>query len=382
MLRLNGRTLYAIQRDARTRRIVLWGGSEDDARFVQSRLALMGVEASIVHDADLAGLADKGSTMVVLLHDDYLCAADLLDSWGFEAGVGYRWVKRYGNENLRASYAYDPMLGFNSLGDAETPGFFRYGSTSKSAKRIVVLGGSTADQDTFIGTCWPKMLAQHLCELGVNACVFNGAVTGFTSAQELMKLLGDVPALKPDVVVLYSGINNVHLVPGQPFMTDYQIKLASTLDATSLPTVNLGKLQPYRGLVYEAEGFDKGAWWLSHMETARAFCETIGAKPHVFLQPNLMTKPEERLLDEEREYLLNRSFMGRMGLTPSGYGRIARELCNLVEERQPSPWLHDLTHAFDFEPASVYHDGIHVNETGNRVVSRAIWSVIEHDVLA
>ena len=77
--------------------------------------------------------------MIVMLHDDYLAAADRLDSWGYAAGRDYRWIKRYGNENLRAVYRYDPMLGFNSLGDAATPGFFRYGSTSPGAKRIVVL---------------------------------------------------------------------------------------------------------------------------------------------------------------------------------------------------------------------------------------------------
>lgn len=376
MLRLNGRTIYAIIRDARKRQIVLWGGLPEDAAFVQGRLALVGVDAALVDDDSLCDGSLAGCTMIVTLHDDYLAAADKLDAWGYAAGSDYRWIKRYGNENLRAVYAYDPMLGFNSLGDAATPGFFRYGSASPGAKRIVVLGGSTADQDTFLGTSWPEMLAQVISESGVDACVYNGAVTGFTSAQELMKLLRDVPALRPHAVIFYSGINNIHLVSGQPFMTDYQIKLANTLDAAALPTVNLGHLEPYRGLIHDAKGFDKAAWWMNHMELALTYCELIGAVPHVFLQPNLMTKPKECLLPEEREYLINRSFMGRMGLTPEGYGAIAQQLCSAVESRLPSSWLHDLTHVLDHAGEALYYDGIHVSDAGNAIIAQGVWAAI------
>ena len=380
MIRINSRTIYAILKDAESRRIVIWGGLSKDAAFVKRTLAVSGVDAETVGDDELRTSALAGTAMIVMLHDDYLAAADLLDSWGYTAGKDYRWIKRYGNENLRAIYRYDPMLGFNSLGDDSIPGFFRYGSSSVKAKRIVVLGGSTADQDTFIGTSWPEMLPEVAAEGGADVRVYNGAVTGYTSAQELVKLLRDVPALKPHVVVLYSGINNVHLVPGQPFMTDYQIKLANTLDASGLPTVNLGRLEQFKGVEYDSSSFDKGVWWINHMETARTFCELIGAIPHVFLQPNLMTKPRERLLPEEREYLLNRSFMGRVGLTPDAYSRIAQELCHIVQSRQPSAWLHDLTHIFDSATETLYYDGIHVNDVGNRIIAQSVWASIRDNL--
>lgn len=383
MLRVNGRTYYAMLRDARSRRLALWGGEPKDARWLQERLSLLGISADVVGDADLAGGALAASHLVVLLHDDYFAAADRLDAWGYQAGEGYRWIKRYGNENLRTQYMYDPVLGFNTLGDDATPGFFRYGEEPvPGVPRMVVLGGSTADPGSFIGTSWPRMLSDLVTEEGVRATVYNGAVTGYTSAQELVKLLRDVPALKPDVVVLYSGINNNHLVKDYPFMTDYQVKLGGLLHGEALPTVNLGRLEPWRGLAHGAEGFNKYEWWLGHMRTARDFCAGMGMRCHCVLQPNLMTKPPGCLLPDEREYLLNRSFMGRPGLTPQGYRQIALGFCDAVAAEQPSDWLHDLTHVFDDAREPVYEDGIHVNARGNALVARAVWDIIKEDLPA
>lgn len=381
VLRINGRTFYAMLRDARSRHIALWGGNPTDARWLRDRLALLDVQADIVGAVDLAGGALAGSHMVVLLHDGYLAAADWLESQGYRAGADYRWVKRYGNENLRTRYMYDPMLGFNSLGDEATPGFFRFGTEpGPGVPRVVVLGGSTADPGAFVGTSWPEMLADIMAADGVEAAVYDGAVTGYTSAQELGKLLRDVPALRPDVVVLYSGINNNHLVAGLPYLTDYQARLGHTLSGGDLPTVNLGRLEPWRGLEHPREGFDKAAWWLGHMHLAHEYGRELGASVHCVLQPNLMTKPPERLLSDEREYLLNRSFMGRPGLTPQGYREIALGLCRTVEAEQPSYWLHDLTHVFDGVEEPVYEDAIHVNDHGNRLVAEAVWDIIRDDV--
>lgn len=382
MLRINGRTFYAMLKDAHRKDLALWGGEDRDARFISERLSLLGAETARVHDADLEDGALIGSHMIVMLHDGYYEAADRLDTWGYHAGEDYRWIKRYGNENLRTEYMYDPMLGFNTLGDERTPGFFHYGAEpSRGVVRIAVLGGSTADPGSFVGTSWPELLAQVIADDGVKATVYNGAVTGYTSAQELVKLLRDVPAIHPDVIVLYSGINNNHLVSGYPFMIDYQVKLGTLFSGESLPTVNLGRLKPWKGLRYDSKQFNKYEWWVNHMRSAHDFGERIGARTHCILQPNLMTKPEAKLLPEEREYLLNRSFMGRPGLTPNGYREIALGFCAAVAAEQPCTWLHDYTSVFDKVNESVYEDGIHVNRQGNEIIARAVWDTIRADVV-
>lgn len=386
MLRVNGRTFYAMFKDSSEKELFLFG-PRSRVDFLDAKLKMIGLEGcKRVSDDDdgisiplsrLLEEAPPGGCMIVLLHDDYFAAADLLEGMGYRPGWDFRWIKRYGMENLRTRYRFDPMLGFNTVGDEGTPGFFALGDPdNRAAKRIVILGGSSTDPGSYHFRSWPEYLKDLLDEVGAASVVFNGAVTGYTSAQEALKLMRDVMALRPDIVVSLSGINNNHLVNKHPFYIDYNMKLGSYFASHEAPTVNMSRLLPFEALDYQAEGFDKYEWWLDHERAMRYFCELKGVRFFCFLQPNLMSKREEAILPEEREYLLNRSFMGRQGLTPQGYRDITRGFCDLLEGLPCDGWLYDLTDIFDSEPRSVYEDGIHVDERGNQLTAEAVFDRI------
>lgn len=388
MLRINGRTFYAIYLDSLDSEIVIWGERIDESNYLASKLLLLGVKADVVSPQDdptsyFKTILEKEHArstkhhIIILIQDEYHDAAATLIGLGFTPGRDFKWIKRYGYERIETEYVYDPVLGFNSSGSDECPGYYILGGdedSGSSPKKIMILGGSSTDPGSFYIKSWTEFLHELLDANGFDVKLYNGAVTGYTGSQELIKLLRDFSALRPDCVITLSGINNNHLVNGYPFMTDYQVKLGSSVDPGRLPTVNTKRLASFSVPRTPAEGFDKYGYWLNQQKTAHYYCAQYGVPYFCFLQPNLMSKDEEKLLPEEREYLANRSFMGRPGLTPQGYREITVGFRRLVESNPDLEWLFDLSDIYDQTKRSVYLDGIHVNEEGNRILSFAIYS--------
>lgn len=83
--------------------------------------------------------------------------------------------------------------------------------TKKKAKKpfiIYISGGSTTDPAT-ISYNWPLNLIQLLDSAGISSKIVIGAVGGYNSGQELLKLLNDDFELMPDVHLSYSGANEI-----------------------------------------------------------------------------------------------------------------------------------------------------------------------------
>lgn len=390
MLRINGRTFYAILKDSEEKDIALWGKRERTIA-VCKKLGLLHVNVRWIiteHPADnplgieeisqdaLGERVKPNDAMIVLLQDDYDSAAQFLMERGFRAGWDFRWVKRYGMDNIQSRYMFDPMLGFNTIGSAGSPGFYAAREPRAGDKRIVVMGGSSPDPGSMIHESWTNYLQDMLEAAGGGWIAYNGGVMGYSSGQVMVKLMRDAMALKPELVIDFTGNANIIPVNKFPFMVDYNLKLAKFFENHEAPTVNMKQLEPFVGMCFEAKDFDRYEYWLNHLKTMRYFCTLNGVPYFAFLTPNLLTKREEKLLPEEREYLLNRSFMGRNGLTPQAFRTIARGFGELLE-KEPQDWLFDLTDIFDNEATTVYEDGLHFNERGNRLVAQAIFDSLK-----
>lgn len=76
-------------------------------------------------------------------------------------------------------------------------------------KRILVFGGSTSDpgyNTTIVN--WTEWLVRILEEKGCIVEVLTGGIQGYSSTQDLFKLIRDGIWLRPDLVIAYSGIND------------------------------------------------------------------------------------------------------------------------------------------------------------------------------
>jgi len=123
------------------------------------------------------------------------------------------------NESNKTSFTIDPLLGYSFSKDAiknidcdlsDNMILLKTRPTAKDIKRVKILitGGSTSDL-TYDVENWPVYLLKLLEEKNYAADIYVGAVTGYNSGQELMKLLSDGLLIKPDVHISYSGINDV-----------------------------------------------------------------------------------------------------------------------------------------------------------------------------
>lgn len=102
-------------------------------------------------------------------------------------------------------------------------------TNSDSSLVVLALGGSTTfgtrvDQ----GQTWPGHLQSELQASlvdtplqGRNAEVVNGGVPGYTSAENIVQLSLQGVHLRPDLVIIYQGINDLHTANSPNLTTDY-----------------------------------------------------------------------------------------------------------------------------------------------------------------
>lgn len=395
-MRINGRTLYEIFSDSKRNKVYLFHESIEEAVSVKKKLDICGMYIDgIIYKGDLyhgKELAASGcdlltpetlvsryggvdGVLVIYLGEDIEYAYKLLGSFGFDPARGIKWIKRYGIEKLIKEYTFDPINGFNKIGNyPEYPGYNIYGAPFDNSKiTICVMGGSSTDADWFFFKSWPEFLYDICQKHNHDVVVMNGGVMGYAAQQELMKVLRDIPILRPDIVISFSGVNNNHLVNEYPFLLDFNLKVCNIIEK-DLPVVNLNKIKPFNGLKTKKEDFNRYEYWMNFEKTMRYYCTQYGAEFYGILQPNLMSK--DVLLPEEEEYLANRSFMGRYGLTPKEYRDITRRFPEYVR-KENQKWLVDMSHIFDDEDKSVYLDGIHVNERGNYITAQNVYELIK-----
>lgn len=78
--------------------------------------------------------------------------------------------------------------------------------TCDNKYNILITGGSTSD--IYLGTGdWPVILQRKLNDNGYCADIYVGALAGYNSGQEFLKLVRDGLPVKPDIHISYSGAN-------------------------------------------------------------------------------------------------------------------------------------------------------------------------------
>jgi hypothetical protein len=108
----------------------------------------------------------------------------------------------------------DPLLGWSMseerlrhTGFEVTDGFIVLRSHGESETlRILITGGSTSDL-AVLDHNWPVILHEKLEERGIRSVIHVGAVGGYNSGQELLRLIRDGIHLRPHIHISYSGAN-------------------------------------------------------------------------------------------------------------------------------------------------------------------------------
>lgn len=278
----------------------------------------------------------------------------------------------------------DPFLGYGySISDLpdrdeekKTQGFVVYGDAKDRGHarpvdiRIVTLGGSTTTPH-FIG-CWPKQLYNVLRSNGVNATVYNGGVSGYSTAQELLKLLRDVLPLRPDIVISFNGINDVgymHVMPSHPMIHVYLDNVMTSIQTDKVVTKS--RKGAVAGVTYgdniTTTPCDS---WLSNLRAMNALCAEFNVKFYSILQPTLgvgkyaASLCELKMLENYDSGMRNR-YVPLLQSFYEGARKYASDTTYIIDQ------VDAFNGAFD-----LYHDCRHPNERGYHIIASNIFSIL------
>jgi hypothetical protein len=278
-----------------------------------------------------------------------------------------------------------------------------YADSASSQRAIVTLGGSTTSgfyQHFADGYTYPYWLNEMASVAGFR--VINGGLGNYSSTQELLKLVTEVPRLKDDIALVISlnGINDTPDYQGPdsersaayPFMTAVQNYMyvdqvwvdqrvyereflpnimsfvhflgQRAIEQTRTPPDHAGQtVQPFKVIRAPQR-------WLLNVQSMRAISASMGAEYVVFIQPTMglagvqselpeKSTPDYALLAETLE---QRDYVTQLN---AFYDEI-RALCS------------GLMYCFDISDVAPptgnnYSDPRHHNAKGNRILADAIF---------
>ncbi len=217
------------------------------------------------------------------------------------------------------------------------PCYYVIGEDDRNDYRIMIVGGSTSDSTLYNYTSWPEELYKIFCREGKKVTIYNGAVGGYYSMQELAKVIRDARKIKPNVIISFSGTNDT------------------------------GMLNTPEGYVNGSVGqntensFDN---WIENERMMLYAAKQIGAKFYCVAQPQLFQKVG---LDKY-EKLFTKCIRNDSGIDQNWKMKVKGVVNNYS-------WLIDLTNILD-EYTDVYFDVAHTTEKGNEIISQHIYNTI------
>lgn len=270
----------------------------------------------------------------------------------------------------------DPLLAYSR--DGYYPGFRVTGEPDEQDNlRIVILGGSTTDPSYSNLKCWGDFLFDDLNAGGKRCVIYNGGIVGYSSAQERDKFIRDVIPLQPDLLIVFSGVNDIgwnHGFPDKNFYTDYLVSQivepVYSVAKEDFESINYG-------LNCEVKDYEN---WYNNMCVIRSLSKEFGINCKCILQPSMFNPLYRKDAFEAGWFeLLNSSKSVRNksvnNLTKSWeafYGG-ARDLI------KGEDCFYDFSDIFR-DYSGLYIDGIHCSEKGNKIIAHEIAVIIDAEL--
>ena len=277
--------------------------------------------------------------------------------------------------------ALDPHLGYAHHADEAVvkqlnpkyswvDGFVVYaGGDPLKRPVILALGGSTTDGVSY-GHSWPEELQGLLDSKRIPATVINGGTGGYSTNQELIKLIRDGLSFRPDIVISFSGANDRGKYSELPYpmVNTYQREITQTLLKKNLPfflpntiaalqrIVGPGKSAGLRYTYGAKSTLDLAAQYRRNLELMNAISLSQNARFFAFLQPNAYfnSRHEASLKRKHSEdYVIDLLELYKKIISVPG------EL----------PYVHDATGIFEQHEGVYTKDGIHATKQGNAIIA-------------
>ncbi|MBO5166765.1 MAG: hypothetical protein J6B90_09245 [Lachnospiraceae bacterium] len=279
-------------------------------------------------------------------------SGEALEKAGIQRCKGYRYLTSFRSGVKKI--IQDAVLDWCNIYDnssSDYPGFYVHGTEKGATKKVVILGNSVADggyYEHFIKS-WPEQMADKYRDI----VVYNGAMGGYETTKECLKLLRDVAQLKPDFVISYSGVCDV----SQPKMEGYcfsRIGFSRYYD-TCLGVQNHSSLSQC---------------WIVMERYMKALSDVNGHKFISILQPALITRKEEEYTKEEKRFAA--CFMDEENKFVA-----YKSFCDEIKENMKQySWMYDFSNVFDGVKEQVYRDEVHLTVRGSEIIAEKVYAII------
>ena len=258
-------------------------------------------------------------------------------------------------------------------------GFLIYSSRVSGFERpvILTLGGSTTD-GIFAGHSWPEELAKDMKNNHLHGTVINGGISGYSTNQELLKLIRDGLEFKPEIVISYSGINDRGQYSELPYpmVNSYQRQLleAQTGNTPSmllpssvallkriLPSGRQAKMASTLGLPTSRTLADQ---YRKNVELMSAVCASQGCAFHAYIQPFAFYRSRyATLIKPNKGVKYIQSVLA-----------LYNDITHLPETHS---YVHDATNILETEDGVYTEDGVHLTQKGDKVVGDFMFKSLE-----
>lgn len=300
---------------------------------------------------------------ILLSNDDKKECAKKLQKFGLKKGMDYNYTTLFSWGNIKESM-WDINLGYTYKEGSKYPGIAVYGDENEKGYKIAILGNSTTE-DGFIDNgdkCWPRILYEKCKDRKIT--IYNGGCSGYSSTQELIKLIRDLLPLMPDLIIVFDGFIDICENANKIFSFPYLNKL--------LETAKNGKeIITYEGADRNGSVFQS---WLLNMELMKAIAQERGSDFLAFAQPSRFLLEKEEVSD----YLLSATWFWDEQ-AKNLHIDFKKEL-KQNKSKAKHDYIYDFTDIFDDKPG-IYIDSCHVREEGNEIIAERIFNIINSKLL-
>ncbi len=282
-------------------------------------------------------------------------------------------------------YSYDVTLSFNRVTEG-IEGFELFGDIDNpNAVKIVALGGSTTESELFLNRGWVQFLAECLQRNHISAVVYGGGICAYTSSQELLKLIRDVIPLKPDIVLSYSGYNDLSNFPTiaererykKPFITPFQVQFVNQT-LKQLKEVKYSKAIDWdigvKDTVYYGLQNEKtcSEHWIDNMRMMHTISKEFGIYFASFFQPY---RDNGYYKSTDTQNIIYRRKDTATAPASSFVPWIKENLHQIIKEIKNYDFITDFSDIFA-EEENIYYDVVHVCERGNQIIANKIFDIL------
>lgn len=238
----------------------------------------------------------------------------------------------------------------------------------KNTYKIYISGGSASDL-TFDKDNWPIYLFEELVKANYCVELYIGAVRGYNSGQELLKILRDLSCIEPHLHISYSGANEFE---NPSFTSNYELnnyRILNNVNKHQIPFPNILKLFNNRDNTFSNETLQNAdEFWFQNQKIMHAISLMNNRQFIGILQPvSGFSGVSYNIIGDEPyiNYLYDYE----------AFYPMAQSIAN------ENPFIYNFTNIFYEANENPFKDDCHLKSVYyQRIIAQNVYNLIEEEV--